>query len=191
MRTTLALDNIFYNSLLEEDQLGVVIRAHIQIEARLNLFLEAHTSNPSQLPRLRFEQLAKLAVALGLEDKALPALLEFGNLRNAFAHRLDVTLTDEMVNKLLQKFTPEDQYTIREAYEITRVNFVNEGEQSFDCADARHKFIMVAYFFDRFLFLAEKEIHTARLADANYSDTSSNVLSEWNSTEDDEAYRNL
>lgn len=191
MRTTLAPDDIFFNSLLKEDQLGVVIRAHIQIEARLNLFLEAHTSHPNQLPRLRFEQLAKLAVALGLDDKTLPALLEFGNLRNAFAHRLDATLTDEMVNKLLQKLTPEDQHTIREAYEKTQVNFVNEGMPSFDCADARHKFITIAYFFDRFLFLAEKEEHMARLVDANYPNTLNNVLSEWNSAEDDEAYRNL
>jgi hypothetical protein len=84
MSSTLATDNVFFDVLRGEDPLGAVVRAHIHVEARLNLVLEALTPRPNDLPKLRFEQRAKLAVALGLDDTILPALIERGRIRNAF-----------------------------------------------------------------------------------------------------------
>jgi hypothetical protein len=152
-----ATDAAFFDALRAEDPLGAVVRAHIHIEARLNLVIEALTRHPKHLPSLRFEQRAKLAVALGLHERILPALLEFGSIRNAFSHRLDVTLTDAMVSKLLDAFNLHDRETIIQAHELTVAQVPDEAMPTFEKADARLRFIMMAIAFDKFLQTAEKE----------------------------------
>ncbi len=157
MPPVLATDDAFFDALLGEDPLGSVVRAHIHIEARLNLVLEALTPHPSHLPSLRFEQRAKVAVALGLADRILPALLALGRVRNAFAHRLNVNLTDSMVDELFRAFSSEDQETIRDAYRTIQTHLASADMPPFERAEARHKFITIAVALDKFLLVAENE----------------------------------
>jgi len=152
-----ATDDVFFDALRAEDPLGAVVRAHIHIEARLNLVLEALTPHPRHLPNLRFEQRARLAVALGLAERILPALLELGHIRNAFAHRLDVALTDAMVDKLFAAFCPDDRDTIVQAYQMTHAQLGHGVMPPYDKTDARHKFITMAVALDKFLLTAERE----------------------------------
>jgi len=150
-------DDAFFDALRAEDPLGAVVRAHIHLEARLSLVIEALTPDPQHLPRLRFEQRAKLAVALGLHERILPALIKLGDIRNAFSHRLDVTLTDEMANELYEAFSQDDKEIIVQAQQTTSAQFPDEGLPAFEESDARSKFIMMAVALDKFLQTAEQE----------------------------------
>lgn len=82
-------------ALLGEDTLGVILRAHIHVEIKLNELIESQLAVPKMLPKLNlgFATKVKLAQALGLSEE-LAKLLEFvGKLRNRFAHRLGETFT--------------------------------------------------------------------------------------------------
>ena len=161
MQNSPATDDVFFDSLRGEDQLGAVVRAHIHIEARLNQVLEALTPHPKHLPNLRYEQRLRLAVALGLSESFLSPLKILGDIRNAFGHRLDVTLAPDMVDRLFNSFTPEDRATIREAYAATQSQLAADGMPPLEQADARVRFIMIAVAIDKYLILAEREAHDA------------------------------
>ena len=156
-----ATDEKFFDALIGEDDLGAVVRAHIHIETRLQLVVEAFTRHPDYLPSLRYEQKAKLAVALGLSWRILPALMKLGHIRNSFGHRLDVTLTDDMVNELFNCLAEEDQKTIVEAYQMTQKQ-LNLDWPSFKKSSARLKFVNIAVALDKFLIIAEQEAAETR-----------------------------
>ena len=61
----------FVGALFGEDELGVVVRAHIHIEAKLLELLELMVADPKHLERmdLDFGQRVNLAVALGLKPE--------------------------------------------------------------------------------------------------------------------------
>ncbi len=157
-----ATDEVFFTSLRGEDQLGAVVRAHIHIEARLNQVLEALTPHPKHLPNLRYEQRLRLAVALGLNESILAPLKILGDIRNAFGHRLDVKLTSEMVDRLFNAITPEDQEIILNAFTGTHSQLAADGTPSFERADARVRFIIIAVALDKYLILAEREARHVR-----------------------------
>jgi hypothetical protein len=159
-----ATDDVFFASLRGEDQLGAVVRAHIHIEARLNQLLEALTPHPKHLPNLRDEQRLRLAVALGLNENILAPLKILGDIRNTFGHRLDVTLTSEMVDRLFNAFTPEDQKIILKAFADTHSQLGADGTSTMERADVRVQFIMVAVALDKYLILAEREARNARVS---------------------------
>jgi hypothetical protein len=93
-------EEAFLEALLSEDELGVVVRAHIHIEARLNELVENLVLRPALLPRLRYEQRARLACALGLVEEIFQPLKILGDIRNQFSHKLDTKLTPAMVQAL-------------------------------------------------------------------------------------------
>jgi hypothetical protein len=164
MKPALASDDQFFQALRAEDPLGAVVRAHIHIEARLNQVLDALVMYPEHLPNLRFEQRARLAVSLGLDERILAPLNKLGHIRNAFAHRLDVTLTDAMVNELFGAFSEEDQEIIVQAYNVTHTNLNMQGMPPYEKTDARHKFITMAVALDKFLIVAEREAREQQAA---------------------------
>jgi hypothetical protein len=90
-------DDTFIPALLGEDALGVVVRAHIHIEARINALLDTMVAHPSLLPHLRYEQRVRLACALGLDDRWFKQLKLLGDLRNRFGHNINTELTESMV----------------------------------------------------------------------------------------------
>lgn len=158
MPSTPATDEAFLKALQGEDALGAVVRAHIHLEARLQLVLEALTPYPTHLPNLRYEQRVKLAVALGLDERILPALTKLGHIRNAFGHRLDVALTDMMVNDLFGSLADTDKQTILDGYKKTSDQFAL-NLPAFTNLDAHQKFIMIAIALDKMLYVSEKDAH--------------------------------
>ena len=162
MPITPSSDDEFFEAIRAEDPLGAVVRAHIHIEARLSQVVDALTPHPRDLPSLRYEQRAKLAVALGLDGRILGPLLELGYIRNAFAHKLDVKLTDGMVDKLFASFDEEDRGVIVEAYQLTWAQLEKAGMPPYEKTDARHKFITMAVAMDKFLLTAESEARASR-----------------------------
>jgi hypothetical protein len=92
----------FNATLMGEDHLGMIIRAHIHIEHELAGFLEAVTPRPESLKPLRldYDGRVNLAVALGLPPDYLAMLSCVGKLRNQFAHRLNAQLGSQEANNL-------------------------------------------------------------------------------------------
>ena len=85
------------DSLAGEDELGVVIRAHIHIEHELNEFIKARLHPPTALDavRLDYSGRVRLALTLGLLPELKPALQFVGTIRNKFAHQLDSAIKKE------------------------------------------------------------------------------------------------
>lgn len=152
------IDDGFLKALLGEDQLGMVVRAHIHIEARLNAVIDLLVPHPSLLPRLRYEQRARLACALGLKEEAFPPLKVLGDIRNRFGHKLDTTLTEGMVDELYKAFSEEDRAVIMESYTATNKRLGEKMPADFSKLSPRDKFLMMAVGLEKLLLTARMEL---------------------------------
>jgi hypothetical protein len=96
------MDSGFVAALLAEDVLDAVVRSHIYMESRLNEYLDLVCSRPELIPTvgLRYAQKVRLSCVLGFDpDFAMP-LLALGELRNKFAHKLETTLSHDLLFSL-------------------------------------------------------------------------------------------
>jgi hypothetical protein len=86
-----------------DDDLTVVVRGHLCLEAALNVVLEhALPKGLSNLDQLRFPARVDLAVAMGrLAPEARNAWLEVNRLRNDFAHDLDARIDADRARRLV------------------------------------------------------------------------------------------
>jgi len=139
----------FFDVLQRQDELGAVIRSHFQIDARLQRVLESLTPQAGELPDLRYDQKARLAVALGLDPRMLPAVQMLGHLRDSAAKYFDAGLTDAAVNQLFGLLAKND----REA--VLRVHRERAGGGSYQQASVLQRFIAIAAIVDQFLAAAE------------------------------------
>ena len=80
----------FYQDLAREDDLGLVVKAHLHIEHQLLEFISLHLPYKERCDWSRIGYAAKvdLALALGLPDTLRKPLVAIGTLRNEFAHNL-------------------------------------------------------------------------------------------------------
>lgn len=164
-------------ALFGEDELGVVIRAHIHIEARLNEVLDRLVPYPDSLPRLRYEQRARLACALGLKEDTFGPLKALGDIRNRFGHKLDTKLTPDMVDELYDAFSSDDRQTLLRGYAITNEQLKRSPgtgpdaekhrnmPEDFSRLSARDKFVMIVVILDKMLLVARKELEARRRAE--------------------------
>src|SRR5713101_2652076 len=108
----------FTEALNSEDDLGMVVRAHIHIEHELREFVTSAAPRPDQVkfPEMNFDGTIRLALVLGLDAKLKPALNAIGNLRNKFSHRLGMKLGSQEVNDLFAALSPEHQKMVQEMY---------------------------------------------------------------------------
>ncbi len=151
----MSLDTKFQEALFGEDELGVVVRAQIHIEARVNALLEILVPFPKKLPRLRFEQMLNLACALGLRDTSISAIKELGNIRNRFGHQLDTRLTAGMVERILEGLSVEDRETLLQGYEMTLQQI---SSSPFESLSPKDKFIIICTSLDKLLLQAIEEV---------------------------------
>lgn len=137
----------FIKALMGEDELGVVVRAHIHIEAWLNEVLSRLGVNMDYLQKaqLEYHQRVHLAVALGLKTQHRSLLLAFGNLRNAFAHNIKATLSNERVNNLYNALSPEDKEIVQRVYQSTDAKVSAPGEaKSLRALEPKDQFVILA-----------------------------------------------
>lgn len=134
------LSQEFIDALFGEDDLGVVVRAHIHIESAVNALLDILIPIPSELPRLRYEQKLKLCCAMGMDKTLFPPLKELGDLRNSFGHNICTKLTNGACAKLLERVSKDDLESIAKSYRVTREN-KNELPESFDELDPKSQLI--------------------------------------------------
>lgn len=158
------VDPRFVQALLGEDEIGVVIRSHIFVEANINEYLALVTSAPEYLAKagLRYQQRVLLACALGFDARFKDALLGLGTIRNAFSHKLDFKLTDSAVNNLYSKLPSVGKEAVRISYEHMK-DLMNVEEQAvLEALPAREKFILIALNLERIVMATVSMVRSAR-----------------------------
>jgi hypothetical protein len=83
-------DQQFFEDLNREDDLGLVVKAHLHIEHQLAEFIQVSMPSPDRCDWTRVGFAAKLEIALGLglPEHLRKPLEAVGKLRNSFAHNL-------------------------------------------------------------------------------------------------------
>jgi hypothetical protein len=157
-------ESAFVGALFGEDELGVVVRAHIHIEAKLLELLELLVANPQHLERmdLGFAQRVNLAIALGLKSEHASGLSALGTLRNAFAHRLDVQLSEDRVTNLYAALSSSDKEVVHLAYTRTNVQMGRQDALPFGRLSAKERFILISVALRAMLITAIGEIRARR-----------------------------
>jgi len=116
-------ENLFLDNLNMNDPLQVVVRGHLFLENELINLLESTfpQSNCLDPADLRFPVKVKLVGALGLLPKeSLSVYLKFNSLRNKFAHRLDMKITLEEIEKLINSLSDRQSYIFEARYKGTK-----------------------------------------------------------------------
>lgn len=152
----------FFGALFGEDELGVVVRAHVHIEAKLVELLELLVKDPKALERmdLAFGQRVNLAVALGLKAEHAPALLALGRCRNVFAHRLDAQLTDDRINSLYETLSAGDKDIVQGAYDRTNAQMGRSDASPFKNLSPKERFILISVALRAMLIIAIREVQS-------------------------------
>lgn len=111
-----------YVALDGEDDLGIVLRSHIYLEHEIKEFILASASNPKQIKFSDFDydKVVALALALGLDPSLKAPLLAIGNLRNRFAHNLDMALTRQEANNIYNTLSAAMKADIQQGYAKAR-----------------------------------------------------------------------
>jgi hypothetical protein len=112
----------FFQMLEGEDDLGMVIRAHIHIEHELREYILAAAPRPEELKFSDYDYATtlRLALMLGLDPSLKPGLAALGTLRNKFAHRLEMKLTIQEAKQIYSALSQEYKADARKAYATTR-----------------------------------------------------------------------
>jgi hypothetical protein len=143
---TVEFDEAFKAALESEDELGLVVRAHIHIESSLNRFIDGRLVHSSLLKKaqLDYAQKVHLATALGLLPKYASPLLALGNLRNAFAHQPGTQLTSDRVEALYKSLSSEDKSLVQESHQRARKKTPGSKIPTFSRLSAKAQFILLA-----------------------------------------------
>ena len=150
----------FDKDLQGEDDLGVVIRAHIHIEQQLNTCINELIPFPKALKpmELDFSQRVHLLVALGLKEEFKRPLLALGNLRNEFAHRLDAALTEGRVKSFYDTFGGHEKDGIHQSLDRTRKRLGMGAKSKMKHQPPKDRFILYAISLHAALLVALMEI---------------------------------
>lgn len=153
-------DEDFIAALTGEDELGVIVRAHIHVEAMLIRFLELFVANPAALDAmdLTYEQRVHLAVAFGFKKQYAAPLKAFGKLRNSFAHKINFKLKDSDVNNLYKAFDGDDRQIIVRAFENTKKQVGSSFKGKFSEQDAKTRLVSMAVVLRNMFIAARRNI---------------------------------
>ena len=122
----------FHEVLKGEDDLGVVIRSHIHIEAKLNELFEVIFNQPKYLEsmNLEYHQKVQIALACGLDERFGAPLNTIGTIRNNFAHKLNAELGKNEVDSIYKSFSGDDKNLIQVSYKKMKKHFHRNGPNS-------------------------------------------------------------
>jgi hypothetical protein len=155
----------FIAALMGEDELGVVVRAHIHIEAVLLQLLDRMVVDSAKLKKLDLDyaQRVNLALALGLKLQYGAPLLALGSLRNAFAHRPDAKLSKDRVDNLYKSLAADDRQLVQRCYESTNSKMLRKapGLRSLPPKD---QFVLMATTMRAMLIAASRHVESGDAA---------------------------
>ena len=106
-QSDLLTDDEFIKALQGEDELGAVVRAHIDIEQHLNEIIILCLPYPEHLDKVKLEYLKKvnLVICFSLKKEYRSVLKAFGELRNKFAHKPRTQLDESLVTSFYESFS--------------------------------------------------------------------------------------
>jgi hypothetical protein len=170
------IDPAFVKALLNEDELGMVVRSHIYVESRINQYLELTTARPEYLEKLglRYKQKVQLSCCLGFDPGFVRSLEVLGEIRNKFAHRIDTRLTDELVLKLYDSLPEIGRQMVEQSFSRTKDQLNAGGQLKVSELPAKDRFILITLSLERVVFAAivlieNEQTHSGR--DSGRSDS--------------------
>jgi hypothetical protein len=98
-----------------EDDLGVILRAHLYLESTLDGLIREFLEKPDtiELDRLQFPVKLQLAAAIGaLLDEYVAPLKFLNSLRNKFAHNIGAKISESDEENLFSSMPRDDQAKI-------------------------------------------------------------------------------
>jgi hypothetical protein len=119
----------FFELLEGNDDLGMIIQAHIHLEYELREFVRAAAPRPTEVRQSDYDYTGtlRLALTLGLDPTLEAGLLAVGALRNKFAHRLEMRLTEYEAKEIYSKLSTKDQADSQQAYSAALLVHPNSG----------------------------------------------------------------
>lgn len=111
-------------ALETEDVLGAVLRAQLQVEQQIELFLLANVADDmwdvaGSLPQ-NFHQKVTLAAALGFPKELCFAATALNQIRNKFAHKAGWALSQADIDNLVDKYEAARAAVDQEFYEMRK-----------------------------------------------------------------------
>jgi len=154
------IENGAIEDLMREDELGMVIRAHIHVEAQLIRLLEALVPYPESLDKMNldYSQRVNLSIAMGLKPEQAPPLRALGSIRNRFAHRLDSSLNRSDVDNLYNAFSSDDKIIVQQGFDRTNKQMSQDNKVKFKMLEPRDQFILMAVTLISMLEVAVSEV---------------------------------
>lgn len=116
--------------LLNEDDIGKVIKSHIHIENLIYQFIDLSVmdSEPLKAMNLDYYSAIHLAVSLGLPKRLLSPLKCLGSIRNKFAHCIDQKLSKNEINAIYKSLDQTDKLEVNSMMESQSFSWVKEGK---------------------------------------------------------------
>ena len=158
-------DAAFLATLRREDELGAVVRTHVHVEAEFNELLSTLMPGPKHLDSMNigYTNKPKLTCALGFKEEYLQPLQTLGSLRNAFAHRLDTTITEKVIDELYTSFPSDPKRLMNDSYNLTSEQLPAGVPAKLDEFDPHSQFIFIAVTLKAALELAINETKGQKL----------------------------
>ena len=112
------IDNQFYEDLIREDDLGLVLRGQLHIEHQLielcSLFMPC--ADRCDWGSISYKAKVELAYGVGLSEELKDLFLKIGALRNGFAHNLDAAVDAKAILNLYNGLPTVIAGAIKECY---------------------------------------------------------------------------
>jgi hypothetical protein len=120
----------FYKALQAEDELGMIVRAHIHIESKLREFVQTAAPAPQYFKPSSYSHTLRLAMILGLNAELHSALSAVGKLRNDFAHNVDTSLGEAQAARLHDAMGPKVREVAEYSYSKLREDSPDKPEST-------------------------------------------------------------
>jgi hypothetical protein len=142
-----------------EDDLGVVIRAHITIERQLNELVSQLVKNCEYIRKMKldYSNTVKLAIALGLDPRFEKSLNSLGSIRNGFAHNNRPELGKSDVNNLYSALDEKEKINLNESIKESNTQPEIFGKTHKEMT-ARQQFINIAIFLSSAIYTASNQV---------------------------------
>lgn len=117
-------ERLFLDNIEKIDPLQIVVRGHLFLENELIHLLESTFPQKDCLDssELRFPVKIRLVGALGLlPQESIAVYLAFNSLRNKFAHRLNMEVTLDEINKLINSLSKQQSYVFWQRNKNTNI----------------------------------------------------------------------
>ena len=131
------------NALKQEDLVGRVIRVQIHIETLINDCLSIMVLKKEHLNSMNLDFFGKtqLSLALGLPEDFKKPINFIGKIRNKFAHNLNFSLDNGLMNNFYSTFSDDHKAQINETASMESLSWISKG-QSWKSVTADEKFMI-------------------------------------------------